>query len=245
MPTVLLLYYQVSTAYSPKVFNMSWVLRLPVSAQITIIEVYWLWGVPTYLYNAVTSFTFGVTSPGVQSPLAEAIANLSVVPEYAAFLGLNSSYSENYYASLAKAALSSSSISLSVSPTSTAAGTPVTLTAALTYANGTPASGIGVTFASDGKAIGTSTTSSSGVATLSYTPTSAGTYSLTADLTSHTSTASSPVTLTVTSPPVTPTPTPTTNYSLYYAVAIGVVVVVAVVAAVLALGRKGKKEQNK
>ncbi|MGC8615220.1 MAG: ABC transporter substrate-binding protein [Thermoprotei archaeon] len=131
------------------------------------------------------------------------------------------------------------SLTLSVSPTSVTAGTPVTLTATATFPNGTAASGYSVGFFANGAGIGTATTSSSGVATLTYTPTTAGTYTLTADLTSHTSTTSSPTTLTVTAK-VTPPPT-STNYALYYDIAGLVVVIIVVVAVVLALSKKGKK----
>ncbi|MGC8671160.1 MAG: ABC transporter substrate-binding protein, partial [Thermoprotei archaeon] len=224
-PTIPLQYYNYEDQYLPKVFNLTWVVQEPSTQHLAIASAtsplyglqqaivgYGLFGVNTGIDASDPMPLFGVAPPGVQSPLAEAIANHSVIPEWAAFFGLPASYSENYYASLAKAALSTSTISLAVSPTSTTAGTPVTLTATLTYANGTPASGIGITFTSDGTAIGTATTSSSGVATLSYTPTSAGTYTLTAYVTSVPS-VSSTASLSVTSTTVT-TPVPVVYPSL-------------------------------
>ncbi len=213
LPVIPLVSEGFPVIYIPQDYNVSWMLKLPMNVWYSL----GAWSIlgplaTSQVFPAPALFLAGLTPPGVESPLAEAIATHSVIPSYAAFIGLNSTYSENYYASLAKAALSTSTISLAVSPTSTTAGTPVTLTATLTYANGTPASGIGVTFTSDGTAIGTATTSSTGVATLSYTPTTAGTYSLAAYVTAVPS-VSSTTSLSVASTTVT-TPVPVVYPSL-------------------------------
>ncbi len=124
----------------------------------------------------------GVAPPGVQSPLAEAIATDSVSPQMVAFLGLPSSYSADYGQSELSSALSGAKISLTVSPTTLTAGTYTALTATVTYANGTPASGVTVDFLASGSQVGTATTGSNGQATFTYTPTSAGTETITAKL---------------------------------------------------------------
>ncbi|MGC8671200.1 MAG: hypothetical protein ACP5SK_05320, partial [Thermoprotei archaeon] len=135
------------------------------------------------------------------------------------------------------------SLTLSSNATSVVQGSPVVLTATATFPNGTPASGYSVGFFANGAGIGTGTTGANGQATLTYTPASSGTYTLTADLTSAPSVTSNSVSLTVTSKTtVTPPPTtPTTSNATLYAVVAGVIVVIVVVAAVLALSRRGKK----
>jgi len=134
------------------------------------------------------------------------MATKTLSPEWAEFFGIPLNYTTNY----ASAALSTAELSLSAAPTSITQGASTAMTASVTYSNGTPASGVAVNFLSDGKEVGSAVTSTNGQATLAYTPTAAGTYSLTADLASAPSVTSNSVSLTVTCK-VTPTPPPSSN----------------------------------
>ena len=201
MPIIPLESKYAGIALSTSAFNTTWILKLPVFSQATIVYP----GISPGMVNADTVLywptLFGVTPPGVQSPLAEAIATDSLSPEFAAFLGLPISYSSHYAAS----ALSTSKITLTVSPTTLTAGTSASITATVTYANGTPASGVTVDFGASGAEIGSTTTGSNGQATFSYTPPSAGTYTITAYLAFAPSVSATPVTITATKPTTTPT----------------------------------------
>ncbi|WP_449462110.1 ABC transporter substrate-binding protein [Tardisphaera miroshnichenkoae] len=202
MPIIPLESKYAGIALSTGDFNTSWILKLPVYSQATIVYP----GISPGMVNADSVLywptLFGVTPPGVQSPLAEAIATDSLSPEFAAFLGLPLSYSAHYTAS----ALSTSKISLTVSPTTLTAGTSTTLTATVTYANGTPASGVTVDFLASGAEIGSTTTGSNGQASFTYTPTSAGTQTIVAYLAYAPSVKATPVVITV-EKPTTVTPT--------------------------------------
>jgi len=227
--------------WSPITFNATWIMALPRVPQTSFFV-----GISPGLLNADTGgywmTLLGVAPPGVQSPLAEAIATDSVSPEMAAFLGLPSSYSANYEQSQLAGALSSAKVSLTVNPTTLNVGSSTLLRATVTYANGTPAPNVSVEFLASGAKIGSNTTGTNGQATLTYTPSAVGTQTLLASLVAHPSTMSNTVTLNVTSMP-TPTPTPTTSSStmLYAIVVVVVVVIVVVVAGLLAMTRRGKK----
>ncbi len=80
---------------------------------------------------------------------------------------------------------------LSVSSASPSQGQPVTISVKVTYPNGTPAEAQVVDFYVNGSLAGVSTSSSSGVATFSFTPSRAGTCNVTASLPSSPSTSSS------------------------------------------------------
>ncbi|MGC8615294.1 MAG: ABC transporter substrate-binding protein, partial [Thermoprotei archaeon] len=176
-------------------YNITWILHLPLDAQEAILKE--TFGPGTVNGDTVLYWPtlFGVTPPGVQSPLAEAIATDSLSPEFAAFLGLPPSYSSHF----AAAALSTSKISLTASPITVTAGTSTTLTATVTYANGTPASGVSVNFLANGGLVGSTLTGNDGQATFSYTPTSAGTETLSASLAYAPSIVAS-ISITVTKP---------------------------------------------
>ncbi|WP_449462286.1 ABC transporter substrate-binding protein [Tardisphaera miroshnichenkoae] len=218
-------------------YNVSWVFNLPLADEYTV----YYPGIdpqPINVDNVLYwPILWGIAPAGIQSPFAEALASRSLSPAYAAFLGLPSSYSANYVNSVSTSALSNAKISLTVSPTTLTAGTSTTLTATVTYANGTPASGVAVDFLSSGAQVGTATTGSNGQAVFTYTPTSAGTQAITAKLALVSSVVSSAVTLNVTAK----TTTTTTTTTLYGIVA-AVVVIVVVVAVVLALSRRGGKK---
>jgi len=186
--------------FNEHVFNMSWVWKLPLVVQYAI----YYPGVSPGLINVDNGLywplLWGITPPGVQSPMAEAIASNSLAPEFAAFLGLPTSYTTNYAAS----SLKSSKLTLTATPTSVTTGTSTTLTVTATYANGTPVSGQSVTFQVSGATIGATITGSNGVAQFSYTPTSAGTYTVLAYLT-YAPSVSASASLTATSPTSTST----------------------------------------
>ncbi|WP_449463645.1 ABC transporter substrate-binding protein [Tardisphaera miroshnichenkoae] len=177
------------------VYNITWVLKLPMVAQYAFIFQQigpgWVNGDNCFFYTNL----LGIAPVGYQSPLAEAIATQTLPPEYATFFGLNSTYSEKYVGPLGSA-----KISLSASPTSVVAGTPVTLTAKVTYANGTPVSDTSVSFYLGTSLLGSALTNSQGLVSFSYTPPSAGTSSLSAALTSISSIKSPLVTVTATAP---------------------------------------------
>ena len=75
-----------------------------------------------------------------------------------------------------------SQLSLTISPSSVTVGQSVTITATATYANGTPGSGFKIDFTVNGNMIGSASTNDSGVASVSFTPQSAGNYTVTAYL---------------------------------------------------------------
>ncbi|MFQ1021467.1 ABC transporter substrate-binding protein [Thermoproteati archaeon 3817-70] len=192
----------IPVQYNPKVFNLTWINSLPYTTQE-------LWETVAMLpwplnANMVQYYTIilGVTPPGVNSPLEEAITTNSLSPEYDAFLGLSPSYSARYSAS----ALSTSKISLIASPTTMIAGTPTTLTATVTYANGTPAAGVTVAFVASGAEIGSTVTGSNGQASFEYTPTQAGTQVIAAYLAYEPTIKAPGITITV-EKPTTITPT--------------------------------------
>ncbi|MFQ1020924.1 ABC transporter substrate-binding protein [Tardisphaera saccharovorans] len=173
----------------PQDFNLTWTKKYGPLFEDSVIFP----GIASYENAEYYDTIYGITPPGIQSPLADAIANHDLSPVWANFLSLPSIYSSNYV----KSALSTSSVSLAVSPTMVKAGTPVTLSAKVAFANGTPASGVSVNFMSNGVTVGTATTGSSGVATYSYTPSAVGNFSITASLTQASSVVSPATTLTV------------------------------------------------
>jgi len=179
--------------FNSHAFNLSWIWKLPITVEYAI----YFPGVSPGLINVDNGLYYdilwGVTPPGVQSPFAEALATSSLDPSYAAFLGLPTSYSENY----AQSALRSSSLTVSASPTSVVAGTATTFTATVKFANGTPVPDQSVSFQIGGATIGSTLTNSQGIASISYTPTSAGTYTVLASLT-YTPAVSSSTSFTVT-----------------------------------------------
>ena len=128
----------------------------------------------------------------------------SYQPEYVQFLDLNSTYSSNYLGPVASA-----KVTLSASPTSVTAGTPVTLTASIVCANGTPVSGTSVDFYLGPSLPGTTPTNTNGKATFTYTPASAGASSIKASLASAPSVVSSPVNVVASAPKTTTTKTVT------------------------------------
>ncbi len=232
--------------WSPLTFNATWILQLPRVPQTSFFV-----GISPGLLNADMGgywmTLLGVAPPGAQSPLEEAIATDSVSPEMAAFLGLPSSYSANYAQSELSSALSTAKISLTSSPTTLTAGTPATLSVTVTYANGTPASGVTVDFFASGAQIGTATTGSNGQAAYSYTPMSAGTQIITAKLALAPSVVSSALTLNVTASKTTTTTTTTATISaitMLYAIIAAVIVIVVAVAVLMVKRRGGKKQRR-
>jgi len=129
------------------------------------------------------------------------MATKALSPEWAEFFDIPPNYTTNY----ASAASPTAKLFLSAAPTSIARGASTAMTASVTYPNGSAASRVAVNFPSGGKEVGSAVTGTNGQATLAYTPTAAGTYSLAADLASAPSVPSNAVCLTVTSN-VTPTP---------------------------------------
>jgi ABC-type transport system substrate-binding protein len=110
-------------------------------------------------------------------------------------------------------------------------GTPLTISVTATFANGTPAPSEIVNFYANGQLIGSMATNSQGVASITYTPSASGTYSITAALQSNPSVkSSSSATLSVSTP---------TNYALIGAVVV-VIIVIIVAAAAIYMSRKGK-----
>jgi len=169
------------------------------------------------------------------------MATKALSPEWAEFFDIPPNYTTNY----ASAASPTAKLSLSAAPTSIAQGGSTAMTASVTYPNGSAASRVAVNFPSGGKEVGSAVTGTNGQAALAYTPTAAGTYSLTADLASAPSVASNAVCLTVTSnvtPTPPPTPTPTSSNAMLYAVV--VVAVIVLVAALLALTRGARRASS-
>ena len=118
-----------------------------------------------------------------------------------------------------------------LSSSSVTVGTPLTISVTATFANGTPAPNEIVNFYANGQLIGSMATNSQGVASITYTPSASGTYSITAALQSNPSVkSSSSATLSVSTP---------TNYALIGAVVV-VIIVIIVAAAAIYMSRKGK-----
>ena len=192
---------------STRVFNITWLLKTPIDTQGVLFQP-GVWGLGEATGDTGYMWSlFGVTPNGVPSPLAQAMATKTLSPEWAELFGLPLNYTTNY----AVAALEGAKVSLSATPTSMTQGSSTTMTASVTYSNGTSASGVAVNFLSNGMLVGSAVTGTNGEATYTYTPVAAGTYSLMADLASAPSVTSNAVSLTVTSK-VTPTPTPTAVY---------------------------------
>lgn len=99
-----------------------------------------------------------------------------------------------------------SNVSVTVTPSSTPVGSPVTVTAEVTYSNGSPATDESVSFSVNGVSVGSATTNASGIADVSFTPQQAGTYTAHAWLTSDPSVSGS-ATFAATSAASTPGPT--------------------------------------
>ena len=83
-----------------------------------------------------------------------------------------------------------SQIAVTVSPYPTL-GQSVTITAVATYPDGTPASGFKIDFAINGSNIGSATTNGNGVATISFTPQSTGSFTVDAYLDAYPSVSGS------------------------------------------------------
>ncbi|MGC8674455.1 MAG: ABC transporter substrate-binding protein, partial [Thermoprotei archaeon] len=172
-------------------------------------------GSATTNYNGTASITYTPTSAGTYSVQVQPAFNTSITGT----------------ASLtASTPLVPSSISVTLTPASVTAGTPVTLSATVTASSGQPMPNTPVNFLVNGASVGSAVTNSNGVATLTYTPTSAGTYSVQAQSAVKTSVTGT-ATLTASSPP-------SSSAALYEGIAAAVVIVIVVVAAVLLLARR-------
>jgi hypothetical protein len=118
--------------------------------------------------------------------------------------------------------------SLTVTSTQATVGTPVTLSSTLQDSAGNPLSGMSVNYYVGSQSIGTATTDASGVSTISYTPTAAGTYAIKAAYTGNQTggtyaSSNATGTLTVNPPNVQPTTKPTAlNLNVPKTVATGV-----------------------
>ncbi|MGC8601749.1 MAG: ABC transporter substrate-binding protein [Thermoprotei archaeon] len=132
--------------------------------------------------------------------------------------------------------VSVSSVTVSTSPSSVTVGTPVTLSATVTGSNGQPVTGTTVNFLVNGQIVGSAVTGSTGMATMTYTPSATGTLTVEAQSVVNPS-AKSTASLTVASAP--------TTSSASYAIAIGVIVVIVVIALIFVLARKPKQGQQK
>jgi len=120
-----------------------------------------------------------------------------------------------------------------LSSTSVTTGSPVTVTVTATLSNGSAAAGQLINFYANGALVGSALTGSNGAATFTYTPSSPGTYTISASLAPKPSvTSSSTASLSASSP---------TNYGLYGAIVV-IIILIAVVA-FLAL-RTSKKPQK-
>ncbi len=212
--------------YSTSAFNLSWVFKLPFMPAQSILSAV-LYGYPGALQDDAWPMAFGITPPGVPSPLAQAIQEHAVNPVYAAFLGLPSSDSENYVAA-------STTLSLSVSASKLQVNTPVTLSSTATFTNGTPVVNESLSFYVNGTMVGTANTGVSGAASVTYTPSKAGSYMATVSVTTLPTIKSAASYFTV-------TPVPT-NYTLYGAIA---VVILLVVIIAFAYYYKDKKRNTK
>ncbi|MGC8614618.1 MAG: ABC transporter substrate-binding protein [Thermoprotei archaeon] len=114
-----------------------------------------------------------------------------------------------------------------LSSSSVTKGQPVTISAEAISYTGAPLAGQTIVFVVNGTQIGENATNANGIATIKYTPSSSGKFSVSVYALSNSSVVSSPAQLTVTSP---------TNYTLYAAIVI--IIVIIVVAVILLLRRK-------
>ncbi len=135
--------------------------------------------------------------------------------------------------SLTVTAYASSITSPSLSATSVSVGTPVTISATAKFANGSAAPNQIIDFYANGQLVGSMSTNSQGVASVTYTPSSSGTYTITASLASNPSVKStSSASLSVSAP---------SNSGLIAAVAVVIVVIIIVAVIAIYLSRKGKQ----
>ncbi|MGC8614860.1 MAG: ABC transporter substrate-binding protein [Thermoprotei archaeon] len=169
-------------------------------------------------YNGTASITYTPSSSGTYS--------VQVQPSYNTSVTGSASFN-------AVVQLVPSAISLTLSSASVTVGTPVTVSATVTASNGQSVANTPIGFFVNGASIGSAVTNSEGVASVSYTPTSSGTFTVRAQSTVETSVTGT-ATLTVTSPQ-----SPSNTGTI--AIAIAVAVVVIVVTTLLLLQRRGQR----